>query len=525
MPAERIAMRNIREILRLRLEHNFSHRNIGKSVNKSPSSVGETLARFALSGLTWPLGPEIDDGVLEERLYRKDALRTAQTGTAIPDWAAVNRELRRRDYHVTRMELWKEYRQAHPDDGFEYSWFCEEFEKWQATIEPVMRQVHKFGEKCFVDYCGDTVPIVDVSTGEVTQAQIFVGAMGASNYTFVRASRSQTLPDWIAAHVAMFRFFGACAWVLVPDNLRSGVSKAEFYEPAINPTYHEMAKHYGAAVLPARKLKPTDKAKVEGAVLIVEREILATFRNRTFFSLNELNEAIDEQQSILNTRPFQKLPGSRLEAYERDDRPAMLALPPQPYDLGLWRKARVLIDYHVQVDGHYYSVPHRLVREAVEVRITTEVVEIYHLNIRVASHKRSLVQGGATTLDEHMPPKHRAVKERTPAKVVEWAALVGPATAEASRHLLAGREHPEQGVRSCLGLLSLKDRYGANRLEEACRRALGNGSGGIYSYKTVRNILEKNLDGHTLPGTDLRTAGHHENVRGGEYYEGAGLQC
>jgi len=521
MPAERIEVRNIREILRLRFEHKLSHRDIGQSINKSPSTVGETLAKFAVSGLSWPLSGDLDDGSLEAKLYLK---APDEMDPAIPDWVAVNKDLRRRDFHVTRLQLWKEYRETHPK-GFEYSWFCQEFERWLDTIEPVMRQVHKFGQKCYVDYAGDTVPLINGVTGEVTEAQIFVAAMGASNYTFVKASLTQSLFDWISAHAEMFRYFGVCPHILVPDNLRCGVTKSEFYEPAINPTYNEMAKHYGVAVLPARVMKPTDKARVEGAVLIVEREILAPLRNRTFFDINSLNEAIDERQELLNNRPFQTLPGSRREAFERDDRPAMLALPSRPYDFGLWRKARVHIDYHVQVEGHYYSVPHRLVREAVEVRLTAGVVEVFHLNVRVAGHKRSYVKGGCTTLDEHMPSHHKAVKDWTPAKVLEWAAAVGASTAAAAKQLLGRRDHPEQGVRSCLGLLSLRKTYTNERLEEACKRALANDSGGIYSYKTVKNILEKNLDVTPLPRPDLRSAGHHENIRGEQYYSEAGAPC
>ena len=521
MPAERLEVRNIREILRLRFDLKLSHRDIGRSINKSPSTVGETLAKFAVSGLDWPLGADLDDAALEERLYQKVPADGDRPPT--PDWAAVIRELRRRDYHVTRLELWKEYRQANPS-GFEYSWFCQELEQWLSTIEPVMRQTHKCGEKCFVDYTGDKVPIVDAVTGEVTEAEVFVGAMGASSYTFVKASRSQSLPDWIAAHTEMFGFFGVCPAILVPDNLRSGVSKAEFYEPAINPTYNEMAKHYGVAVLPARRLHPKDKAKVEGAVLIVEREILAPLRKRTFFDLASLNEAINELQEILNDRPFQKLPGNRREFFEREERPVMRALPTDPYEFGLWKRARVHIDYHVQVDGHYYSVAHHLVRQAVETRMTASVVEIFHLNIRVASHRRSFVKGGHTTLREHMPASHRAVSDWTPEKVLDWAGKVGPSTNAAARQLLERRQHPEQGVRSCLGLLSLK-KYGRERLERACTRALSNASGAIYSYKTVKNILEKNLDVETLPPRSaLRTAGDHENLRGPQYFEG-GVTC
>ncbi len=526
MPADRLPMRDIREILRLSFEMKLSHRKIGQSVNKSPSTVGAVLGRFAETGLQWPLDPEMNDAVLEERLYGREK-PPEDVERPQPDWKLVDKELRRKDFHVSRFQVWREYHGDNPY-AYEYSWFCREFDAWKAAAEPVMRQVHKYGEKCFVDYAGDTVPVIDPSTGEVTAAQIFVGVMGASNYTFVSASPSQSLPHWIQAHADMFSYFGACPSVLVPDNLKGGVTKAEFYEPSINPTYNEMAKHFDIPVIPARKRKPKDKAKVENGVLVVSREILAPLRNRTFFNFVDLNEALDQGLEKLNCRPFQKLPGNRRELFVREELPLMKALPGTPYDFGIWRKARVHMDYHVDVDRHFYSVPHLLVGQAVEVRQTVNVVEVYHLGIRVASHLRSLVKCGSTTLVEHMPASHRAVKNWTPQRLLEWAGSIGGWTQKAAEQLLLRREHPEQGSRSVLGLLNLKKANGQERLEEACRRALSTDHGTLYSYKTVKTILEKKLDGApTVTPPPLRSAGHHDNVRGKEYYADAkaGAPC
>lgn len=519
MPATRLPVRKIQEILRLRFANRLSHRDIAKSCNVSPSTVGDMLARCERAGVSWPLDSGLSDAELEAKLYRKQEDLPEEPRPA-PNWEAVHRELRRRDFHVSRHQVWMEYRQANPD-GYEYSWFCQEYAEWLKRIEPVMRQTHVFGEKCFVDYAGDTVPVVDPRTGEVEQAQIFVAAMGASNYTYAEASPQQSLPYWIAAHVNMLRYFGACPKVLVPDNLRSGVKRPEFYEPDINPTYHEMAQHYGMAVIPTRKAKPRDKAKVENAVLVAERELLAPLRNRTFYSFSELNEALGERRDELNCRPFQKLPGSRNEVFDRDDKPAMLALPATAYDGGIWKPARVNLDYHVEVEGHYYSVPYRLIRQPVEVRITATMVEVLHDGRRVASHRRSHLRGRPTTCPEHMPANHRAVHDWTPQRMLDWGASIGTSTTEAVRQLMACRDHPEQGVRSCLGLLNLKKPYGSARLEKACTRALT--AGPVYSYKSVKSILEKGLDQVPVPPPPRITgAGAHENVRGGDYYNNAG---
>ena len=460
------------------------------------------------------------DDELEAKLFRLEPC--ASKNRPMPNWQHVYRELRRKGVHVTLMTLWEEYQSDHadrPDDIYEYSWFCQNYAAWAKLVEPIMRQRHVYGEKFFVDYAGDTVAIVDATTGEVRLAQIFVAAAGGSNYTFAEATWSQELPCWIASHVRMFKFYGGCCKILVPDNLKSGVTKADFYEPDLNPTYHEMAMYYGVAVIPARKAEPTDKAKVESTVLVVERWILAKLRNHTFYSLDQLNEAIAELLIELNNRPFQKLSGNRREMFETHELPVLGALPAIPYEYADCKRPRVHIDYHVQLFESYYSVPHELIGKRVDARVTSSVVEIFNGGVRVASHKRSFMKGSATTLVEHMPAHHQAVASWTPERMCSWAAKVGTHAEEFVVGLMTRKEHPEQGVRAALGTLSLAKKYSNERLNAACRRAIHYGS---YKVRTLRNILENNLETQSLETSKSKTLGHHENVRGSSYWSETG---
>ena len=381
-------MRKIRDVLRLYFAAALSIRAIARSLGTSPSTVGEYLRRAKVAGLSWPVPESVDDTGLERRLFPPPP--PSRTARPLPDWSEVHRELRRKS--VTLSLLWQEYKETHPE-GLQYSWFCEQYRAWAAKLDLVMRQEHRAGEKLFVDYAGQTVPVVDRKTGAVRQAQIFVAVLGASSYTFAEATWTQTLPDWTASHVRAFAFYGGCPELVVPDNLRSGVSRAHRYEPDLNPTYHDLARHYGVAVLPARVRRPRDKAKAEVAVQVVERWILAALRHRTFFSLAELNAAIAELLERLNTRRFRKLPGSRRSQFEELDRPALRPLPNSPYVFAEWQAARASTDYHVEVDGHYYSVPHALVRRQLDVRLTARTVECFHRGQRVASHVRSPIEG------------------------------------------------------------------------------------------------------------------------------------
>jgi transposase len=475
--------------------------------------LGEYLRRAESAGLAWPLPSELDDTQLEARLYPLPARGKADT-RPMPDWAEVHRELKRKG--VTLLLLWQEYKATHPD-GLQYSQFCDRYRYFAGKLDLVMRQHHRAGEKLFVDYAGQTVDVVDRSTGEVREAQIFVATLGASNYTYAEATWTQGLPDWCASHMRTFELMGAVAELLVPDNLKSAVTKTCRYEPCANATYEDLAAHYRTAILPARVRRPRDKAKVEQSVLLVERWILARLRNQLFFSLSELNAAIRALLAELNERPFKKLPGCRRTLFEQLDRPAMTALPAERYSYAEWRKARVHIDYHVEVEGHYYSAPYQLVKQELDVRLSANTVELFQRGKRVASHRRSALKGRHTTIEEHMPQAHRQYASWTPERLVRWAEKSGPATAELISTILASRKHPQQGFRSCLGIMRLGKSYTGQRLEAACQRALTLGS---VSFKSVQSILKSGLDQQPLPETAKQESLpiDHPNIRGGKYY-------
>jgi len=504
-------MRKIREILRLKFETKLSARQIARSALVARSTVGEYERRFIDSGLTWPL-PRISDTELEQRLYPpQPTIPGAER--AVPDWAYVHQEMRRPG--VSLFLLWQEHKSQYPN-SFQYSWFCDQYRDWNGKLDLVMRQQHRAGEKLFVDYAGQTAEVVDRTTGEVRSAQVFVAVLGASSYTFAEATWSQQLSDWTGSHVRAFEFFGGVAEVIVPDNLKSGVTKAHRYEPDLNPTYLDLANHYGTAVMPARVRRPKDKGKAESGVQLVERWILAALRNRTFFSLRELNQAISKLLVRLNERPFKKLPGCRKEAFESLDKPALRPLPMSPYEFAQWKKARVHIDYHVEVDGHYYSVPHQLVKKELDVRFTATTVECFHKRERVASHVRSTLKGRHTTVAEHMPKSHREYAEWTPQRLIRWAEKTGPATAGVIQQILQRRSYPQQGFRSCLGIMRLTKGYGDERLEAAYRRAL---TIGALSYKSIESILKRGLDRLSPPQQqELDLSVDHDNIRGADYY-------
>jgi transposase len=505
-------MRKIKEVLRLYWGHGLSKRKTARSCGISRPAVDEYLRRAEAARLSWPLPADLDDGTLERLLFPAAASLPAPV-RGLPDWPTIHRESKRKG--VTLFLLWQEYRETHPE-GYQYSWFCECYRAWQGKLDVVMRQDHRAGEKLFVDYAGQTVAVVDRLTGEVREAQIFVAVLGASNYTYAEATWTQGLPDWIGAHQRCFRYLEGVPEIVVPDNLRSGVSKAHRYEPDTNPTYQDMATHYGVAVLPARVRRPRDKAKVEAGVLVVERWILAALRDRTFFSLAELNSVIRTLLETLNARPFKKLPGSRREHFEQLDKPALHPLPVEPYVYAEWKKVRVHIDYHVAVDGHYYSVPHALIKKQLDVRITQNTIECFHHGNRVASHRRSYQKGRHTTVPAHMPEAHRQGGEWSPERLAHWAAKTGPATEKLILNVLSARKHPQQAYRSCLGILRLGKAYGEQRLEAACRRALTLGS---HSYKSIESILKHRLDDQPLAETqELALPEDHDNLRGPSYY-------
>ena len=503
--------RRLREVFRLRFEKNLSSRAIGKSCGLSPSTVQKYLGRHAVAKLGWPLPSALeDDEALSRLLFPQE--HHPQKARPEPDYAQMHVELRRQ--HVTKLLLWQEYREVHPD-GYEYSQYCERYGRWAGAIGLTMRQVHVAGEKLFVDFSGDGLTVVDPATGECSKAKLFVAVLGASNLTYVEPVLSEDLASWVGCHVRALEYIGGVPAALVPDNLKSGVSKSDRYEPVINPTYAELARHYQTVVLPARVRKPRDKAKVEQGVLLASRWILAVLRNRLFASLSEVREAVKPLLERLNGRVMRKLKKSRRQVFEEVERATLRPLPERPYELAYWAVARVNLDYHVEYEAHYYSVPHTLARQQVEVRATETTVEVLKNNVRVASHQRSHQPHRHTTQAEHMPRSHREHAEWTPSRIVSWAKSVGPSTALLVEELMRRRPHPEQGFRSCLGVLRLRKTYPDDRIERACARALRHRA---CSYKSVVAILKNNLDRQDEAAPAQGALPLHENIRGGGYY-------
>ena len=512
MAQERLPMRKIREVLRLRYELGRGCREIARACGVSHSTALDYLRRAQAAGLVWPQAGELAEEELERRLF---AGSPAPPARPLPDFQHVYDELRRwRKFNLTLTQLWTEYKEREPG-GYGYTQFCEHYRRWLGKLDYVMRQEHRAGEKLFIDYC-DGLDIVDETTGAVIPTQLFVAVWGHSNCTYAEASLSQELPQWIGSHARAFEYFGRVPRVLVPDNLKSGVKSACWYDPEINPTYAELAAHYGTAVLPTRPRKPRDKAKAEAGVLVAQRWILAKLRRRTFFGVAEMNAAIRELLDALNLKRLRRLGKSRRELFDAEDSPCALPAPSRPYEFAQWVKARVGIDYHVQALGHNYSVPFRLIHETLDVRLTAATVEAFHRGTRVAAHPRSQTLHGHTTLKEHMPPEHRRYAEWTPSRILAWAGKTGPATAELAGKIMAAKAFPEQGYRACLGIMRLGGRYGGERLEAACRRALRFNAA---SFRSVKSILALGLDRQAEePAARQAVLPFHENIRGGDYY-------
>lgn len=510
MAAERLTMRKTKEILRLYFGLKMSRRQIAQSCSVSRSTVADYILRAEAAGIGWPLPDGMDDAFLDAKLFASQEVWTSEK--AIPQMEEIHKELRKKG--VTLQLLWVEYKQNNPD-GYQYSRFCELYGKWVETLDLSLRQEYRAGEKMFVDFAGQGIPITDPATGEIKDAEIFVAILGASNYTYAEAVESQDLQSWIDLHCNAFEYFGGVAEITIPDNLKAAVIKACRYEPDLTPAYQAMAEYYGTAIIPARVRKPKDKAKVETAVLMVTRWITAALRHHTFFSLKELNDRIKELLLILNNKKFKKLNSTRRELFETLDRPSLKPLPMERYQYAAFKKARVHIDYHIEVEGHFYSVPHQLRKKEVEVWFNAHTVEIVYNGNRVATHARSYAKGKFTTIPEHRPEAHRKYYEWTPSRIINWAAQTGPETAALVENILSSRAHPEQGYRSCLGIISLGKKFTTERLEAACRRAV---SIKAYSYKSVKSILKTGLDRQIIVSKKEVTPIEHENIRGDQYY-------
>ena len=516
MPADKLPMRKIREILRLRFELALSHEKIARACGVSKGVVNKYLALCVAAGVQWPLPAEFDDAALEAQLFGKPGRPRTTTPFTAPDFAQVHQELKKKG--VTLQLLWEEYWRDCPGTPFRYTAFCNHYRAWAASLKRSMRQIYRAGEKLFIDFAGPTMPVIMQDTGEIRRAQLFVATLGASNYTYAEATWTQTKADWIAAQCRALAYIGGVVEVIVPDNPKALIASPCRYEPEPNRTYAEFAAHYGVAIMPARPRKPRDKAKVENAVLVAERWILARLRNWQFFSLPELNHAIRPLLEELNNRPFKKLPGCRKTVFETLDRPALKPLPATPFEYAEWKFATVSFDYHIEVDGHYYSVPHPLIRKKIDVRITSATIECWLNGKRVASHVKSDRRGKHSTTPEHMPKAHQAHMEWSPGRLLNWAITIGPSTRDIVKWQLESRPHPEQGYRACLGLLRLAQDYSPDRLDLACRRALAIGS---PRYKSVASILKAGLDRkadaiEANQPMDLLPA--HDNIRGSDYY-------
>lgn len=512
MPARRMPVRKIREILRLKFELGLDNRQIARSCAIPHSSVGNYLKRAEAAGINWPLPSDLDDVALDNMLFPNVP---ADREVLLPDFASIHEQLLRHK-HLTLELLWLEYKRTYPD-GCQYSWFCELYNRWARKLDIVLRQEHKAGEKMFVDHAGPTVPVVDPKTGVVQEASIFVAVLGASNYTFCEAVWKRDLPSWIGSHTRAVEFFKGVTSVIVPDNWKTGVTEACYYDPELNPTYRDWAEYYGTVVIPARVRKPRDKAKVENGVLIVERWILAALRHSTFFSLAALNEAVRELLVRLNQKKFRKLESTREKLFLEVDHPALKPLPASPFEFAKWKTARVHPDYHVEIDRHYYSVPYQYVSENVDVRFSEKTIEIFHNGRRIAAHVRSYMPGRHTTLKEHQPKKHQDL-QWTSASMVEKGNAVGPNTADVIQKIMQDRRHPELGYRACMGVLRLGKSYSNERLEAACRRALAMN---VCTYRSIKSILEKSLDREQLTPQAIPAAHAemHANVRGSNYYK------
>jgi transposase len=515
-----MSMRKLKDVLRLRFELGLSQRQIARSCSVGLGTVHDYLQRAEAAGVKWPLPEGWDEQKLESSLFAANPASVPlkakeEGGKALPDFAKMH-EQRQKHRHLTLQLLWEEYKQANPE-GLGYSWFCELYQQWRGKLDVVLRQEYQAGEKVFVDWAGEGIPIHDREGGETQKGHLFVAVLGASSYTYAEVTSDEQMDNWLGAHMRAFEFFGGVPKLIVPDNAKTGVNKACRYDPDLNPTYQEMALHYGVGVVPARPYKPRDKAKVESGVLLIERWIIAALRHHRFFTVSDANQAVRELLDRVNQKPFRKRPGSRAALFAELDKPALRALPAERFDMSQWTRAKVNIDYHVAFDTNFYSVPYNLVHEVVEIRSTSTTVEILHKGHRVASHLRGRGHGKAITVQEHRPKSHQAHLEWTPSRMLNWAQRIGPQTAQLFDRILADKPHPEMGYRGCLGLIRLAEKHSPQRMEAAAQRALLTGA---CSYQSVKSILQHSLDALPVekPAPPATPPARHDFIRGAEYF-------
>ena len=517
MSTERIKMKKIRELLRLKYEAKLTHRQIGRALNISPGTVSYYSQAANQAGLSWPLAPKLSDDELIQLLEPlAKQLRAPQAQYVKPEFSEIKKALSKK--HMTLMLLWEDYKTLYQDQAYSYAQFTRHYKAWAKTQKVSMRLEHVAGEKGFIDYAGTTIPIYCRDTGKkLMDAQLFVMALGLSHYTFAYASQSQKLPDWVDAHRRAFEFYGGVPKILVPDNLKSGITDSCQFEPEANPTYADMSEHYKTAIIPARPRSPQDKSIAENAVLVASRWILARLLKQKFYSLPALNNAISELLVALNNKPFQKRQGSRHQQFVELEKPYLIELPDKPYETATLKYQTVPPDYHVRIDGHYYSVPYIHINEEVLCRYTQRTVEVFKGNTRIASHARSFEKDKKTTIGSHMPKAHQNYRQWTPQVFIDWADNIGHGALNVALSIVANKKHPEQCSKIHFGLKKLHKRFGGERLNQACRRALVLN---CVNFKSIQSILEKGLD--KSPHVELvpsLNADNHTNLRGSNYYK------
>lgn len=522
MPQELLSMRKLREVLRLKLCSQLSNRSIGRAVCLSPSTVSYYVRAAIDSETDWTLISALSDAELTARLapFCRQLYKQPREHKVEPSWPEVHRSLSKKG--VTLQLLYEEYQQRYGEvKTYSYSAYCAHYRGWLKIQKPSMRMTHKAGEKVFVDYAGPTIPIYSAEGGVTQHAKLFVGALGVSQYIYAEATLTRGISDWIGSHVRMLNYFGGVPELIVPDNEKAGVNKACYYDPELNPNYAAFAAHYGTAVLPTRPRKPQDKGKVENAVQLVERWIMARLRHYRFFSLRDLNQQISQLLEILNHRPFKNKAGCRYSAFMDIDKPALNELTTTPYQVCDFKSLCVRTDYHVEVEKHYYSVPYQLINQEVECRISEHMIAIYHQHQRVALHPRQREAGGTSTQAAHMPSAHHQHQSWTPDVFLHWAKKRGCASGEFATRVIATQKHPECCYRIYLGLTTLAKRFGDDAFEQACRYAL------TYiekpDYRSLKSILDTKVYLQTHPhAEDEKTTGtlasKHKNVRGSGYY-------
>jgi len=512
-------MRKLREVLRLKYDCQLTNRQIGAAAKTSASTVSYYTRAFMASGLCWPLEETLSDDELVQKLEPYcSQLKTKQIRKVLPDFAAMHQELKRKG--ITQQLLYEEYKSQHSDNAYSYSEYSRRYRQWKKRCKASLRQTYKAGEKCFVDYAGPKVTLYNSESGVTHEAVIFIGVLGASNYTYAEATLTRSIPDWLGSHQRMFEFFGGVPKMVIPDNEKAGVKSACYYDPELNPNYCAFAAHYQTTVLPTRPGRPRDKAKVETAVQIVERFILAKLRHHKFFSLEELNQAIAGLLTELNLAPFKKLPGTRHSQFESLDKPELKPLPQVPYEHAEIKRVQVRLDYHIEVDKHYYSVPHHLIGKTVEYRLTQRFLEVYYQGQRIASHARSSKMGAHTVVPEHMPEVHRKHQAWTPQTFLDWAKKKGDACFKIVTNIIQEQPNPECCYRVYLGFCNLQKHYEENQFMMACQYAC---SIEAYQYKSIRSILETKI--YQCISTEAAnddanfTPTSHSHVRGSNYYQ------